>query len=55
MKKTPKQIVPRTSTTFELELKQKAEKKFKTYGISFSSGLSLLLTALIEEKIQIFK
>ncbi len=37
------------------ELKEKTEKKFKTYGISLSSGLALLMTALIEEKIQIFK
>ena len=38
------------------ELKEKTEKKFKSsYGISLSSGLALLMTALIEEKIQIFK
>ena len=37
-------------------LKEKTEEKFKsTYGISLSSGLALLMTALIEEKIQIFK
>ena len=37
-------------------LKEKTEKKFKSsYGISLSSGLALLMTALIEEKIQIFK
>ena len=38
------------------ELKEKTEKKFKSsYGISLSSGLALLMTALIEEKIQIIK
>lgn len=38
------------------ELKEKTEKKFKSsYGISLASGLALLMTALIEEKIQIFK
>ncbi len=38
------------------ELKEKTEKKFKSsYGINLSSGLALLMTALIEEKIQIFK
>ncbi len=45
----------KTSTTLNMELKQKAEKKFKSYGVSFSSGLAILLTAFIDERIQIFK
>ena len=46
----------RTTICLDRELKEKTEKKFKSsYGISLSSGLALLMTALIEEKIQIFK
>lgn len=46
----------RTTVCLDKALKEKTEEKFKsTYGISLSSGLALLMTALIEEKIQIFK
>ncbi len=46
----------RTTVCLNKVLKEKTEEKFKTtYGISLSSGLALLMTALIEEKIQIFK
>ena len=46
----------RTTICLDRALKEKAESKFKaSYGISLSSGLALLMTALIEEKIQIFK
>ena len=46
----------RTTVCLNKALKEKTEKKFKSsYGISLSSGLALLMTALIEEKIQIFK
>ena len=41
----------KTSTTLDMNLKLKAEKKFKSYGVNFSSGLSLLLTAFVDEKI----
>lgn len=47
---------PRSTITLDKELKEKAEDLFKnSYGISLSSGLALLMSALIEEKIQIFK
>ena len=55
MEKNKKNKDWKTSTTLNMELKQEAEKKFKTYGVSFSSGLAILLTAFIEERIQIFK
>lgn len=46
----------RTTVCLDKKLKEKAENKFKaSYGISLASGLALLLTAMIEEKIQIFK
>lgn len=56
MEKNKKTSNQRTTVCLDKELKEKTEKKFKSsYGISLSSGLSLLMTALLEEKIQIFK
>ena len=54
--KNKKSSNSRTTVCLNKALKEKTEEKFKTtYGISLSSGLALLMTALIEEKIQIFK
>ena len=56
MEKNKKTSNSRTTVCLNKVLKEKTEEKFKTtYGISLSSGLALLMTALIEEKIQIFK
>lgn len=55
MEKEKKNKEWKTSTTLEMKLKKKAEDKFKDYGVNFSSGLSILLTAFVNDKIQIFK
>ena len=56
MEKEQKNRKDKITICLDRALKEKAESKFKaSYGISLSSGLSLLMTALIEEKIQIFK
>lgn len=39
----------------EREIKETAEKKFQEYGLSFASGLKVLLKLMIDEKVQIFK
>ncbi len=55
MEKEKKNKEWKTSTTLDMELKQKAENKFKSYGVNFSSGLAILLTAFIDDRVQIFK
>lgn len=55
MEKEKKNKDWKTSTTLDMELKQKAENKFKSYGVNFSSGLAILLTAFIDDRVQIFK
>lgn len=54
MEKEQKNRKDKITVCLDRALKEKAENKFKvSYGISLSSGLALLLTAMIEEKIQI--
>ncbi|WP_164703551.1 hypothetical protein [Aliarcobacter cryaerophilus] len=56
MEKEQKNRKDKITICLDRALKEKAESKFKaSYGISLSSGLALLMTALIEEKIQFFK